>query len=310
VQAARTRRQQKAGLIKPQRPAIEVRDWDFHVQDGLDRFGMTVTRQMAESLVKTLSTRATTWARSRIVFGLARFEQCAWQDLVQSATQWQSLAATSSLDNGVVVIYLPARTALTLLDIYLGGQGTAAIPERQLTDVETQLAMPLFMIVMEAMREVATSLFGNVQTGAVNLLKGNTNLLFIGAHRQVAVCDLQHEDTPPISIGIPVETIRPLVDRLVQTTSGAHVSAETERAAGRVPLRLSLRYRPVHVPMSVVEGLKVGQVLSLGHPIDQPLTLAIEGREVFSALPVDHNKRIGAKIVRHASSLDAKERDA
>jgi flagellar motor switch protein FliM len=286
-----------------------VKPWDFRSQEGLDRLAMAAVRQMAEAVCRIVGSRISTWARAKVTVRLEKVEQLDWQTFQSQVGELATFGAFN-LAGSAALVCIPASLAMAVIELLLGGTGKGSWPRRQLTDLEQQLVAPVFTSVSEAVAEAASSVFGRVEAGQVAQVGSNPSVLLASRQRQV-ICfegavDLGANWPSPGSVVIclPVDTLRPLFAHLGRSRPPKEQSyGLAERAAGSVPLRLSLCYPPVAVPVSVAQRLAPGQVVGLGHPIGEPLLLKVGAKAVFLAVPVEHGKRAACKVVRRTEQL-------
>jgi len=294
----------RAGRARPASSGPEVKPWDLRSQDGLDRVALTAVRQLAEAACRLVGSRVSTWARAKVALRLEKLEQLDWQ-AAQARVGEPSGFAAFNLGEGPVIVCLPASLAFAAIDLHLGGSGKGPWPRRELTDLEQHLLAPVFTMVAEAVAEAASSVLGRGELGPVTQLGNSPGLLLASRQRQLiyceAVADLGAASPSPggLAIYLPVDTLRPLFVNLGRDRPPKEqFYALAERAAAEVPLRLSLCFPPVSVPVAVAERLAPGQVVGLGHPIGEPLVLKVGGKAVFSAVLVEQAKRAACKLVR------------
>jgi flagellar motor switch protein FliM len=305
VEANRPRRPSRSVRSSTPAPSTtEVKPWDLRSQEGLDRIAMVAVRQMAETLCRIVGTRLSTWARAKVTVRLEKLEQLNWQ-ASQARVVEPSSFAVFNLGDGPVIVWLPVNAAMAVIDLHLGGTGKGPWPRRELTDLEQQLIAPVFSILSEAAGEAASSVFGRGQAGPVAQVGSSPSLLLASRQRQVIYCEAAVDfgtacpNPGSIVVCLPVDTLRPLFSGLGRDRPPREqFYALAERAAAALPLRISLCFPPVSVPVSVAEKLAPGQVVGLGHPIGEPLLLKVGGKAVFSAVPVEQGKRAACKLVR------------
>jgi flagellar motor switch protein FliM len=259
---------------------------------------------MGETACRIAGSRLSTWARTKVALRLEGFEQLDFQSFQAKAGEMASFGVFN-LGGSPALVCLPVAVAMPLIDLHLGGTGKGPWPQRQLTDLEQQVVAPVFSAVSEAVAEAASSVFGRVEAGQVAQVGSNPSLLLASRQRQVicfeGVAELGTASPAPASvvIGLPIDTLRPLFAHLGRTRPPKEQSlALAQSAAAAVPMKLSLCYPPVSVPVSVAQKLAPGQVIGLGHAIGEPLILKVGAKAVFLAVPVEHGKRAACKIVR------------
>lgn len=67
-------------------------------------------------------------------------------------------------------------------------------------------------------------------------------------------------------------------------------------ALNGVPLPLTVRFGSVRLPGADLEQLSVGDVVRLGHPVDEPLVGEVDGQPLFLARPGRRGRRLAVEI--------------
>ena len=280
-----------------------MKPWDFHDTDGVDRVVVTAVRQVADGFAHIVANRLAAWARVRITFSVASVDQTDWGTF-EGAVSSPGMLGALPIADGQVLIFLHAAFSMVLLDLHLAGTGSGPFPARGLSDVERQMLTPVMGSIGEGVIDAMSAVFGRVESGPVTLVAGATAQMRPNRRSACLLLRLTGAvsgvrcEPGQIDVCFPLDALRPLLAELSETTKpslAAHAAAEA--AASRVPLPLALRYRPVGIPLHVAENLAVGQVLALGHPIGEPLTLCAGDKELFLARAVEHNRRSACRLI-------------
>lgn len=64
----------------------------------------------------------------------------------------------------------------------------------------------------------------------------------------------------------------------------------------RVPLTVAVRFEPVELAASEVDGLAVGDVIRLDHPVGRPLVGELDGRPVLRVRPGRRGRRLAVEV--------------
>lgn len=303
--ASRSSRRAARGSVDTQTP---VKPWDFHSAGGVDRVTLTAIRQVAEGLTHMAANRLGTWARSRMTLNVASIDQVVWETF-EAQVSSPGLLGAIPVAGGQVFVFLPAVFCMTLLDLRLSGTGQGPFPSRPLTDIERQVLGSALDVVAGCVSDATGRVFGGVETGPVTQVAGASNLKRAGRKgacltvKGVATISATRAEPGQITVCFPLETVQPLLSQLTETARpGTAAFAAAEEAASRVPIPLALRYRRASIPLSVAERLTPGQVLSLGHPIGEPLTLCSGDRALFAARAVEQHRRSACQIIEMTGS--------
>jgi len=108
------------------------------------------------------------------------------------------------------------------------------------------------------------------------------------------------------SLCIPFSSLQPHLEALSASSLYGNLSsanrAENQSRLhlhlGETPVSVAAQFRPVEVLARHIVGLKVGDVLPLSHPLDEPLTLIVDHTPT-------HNARIGRRNRHMAVLIDS-----
>lgn len=262
---------------------------------------MTALRQVADNFCRLVSSRVSIWARAKVTFSLGSLEQVGWEDF-ETGTAGPGVLAAFSIGEGQGFAHVPAGLAMVLVDLYLAGPGTGPYPERNLTETEAHLLSPFLAALAEGLGEAASSTFGEAHIGPITQVTGVSGLFLTNRRMQCVAVKVPvqppsfAEPAGELTVCLPVSALRPLVAKL-QPPTPKRPGADSLSAARRIPLTLALRYPPATVLLQVAQDLAPGQVLSLGHPVGQPLVLYAGDEPLFAAVPVDNGRRSACQIV-------------
>ena len=81
---------------------------------------------------------------------------------------------------------------------------------------------------------------------------------------------------------------------------GEETLARLVHHIGETPVEVSAQFRPVEMSAQDIVRLRVGDVLPLSHPVDQPLSLVVDGIATFEARIGRRNRRLAVQVSRRA----------
>lgn len=289
----------------------QVRPWDFRNAEGVDRVTLNAIRQVADGLTHMAANRLSTWARARMTLNVASIDQVDWETF-EAQVSSPGLLGAIPVGAGQVFVFLPAAFCMTILDLRLSGTGGGPFPSRPLTDIERQVLGSALGVVAGCVSDATGRVFGGVDVGPVSQVDSVSNLTRASRKgtclsvKEVATIAGARAEPGQVTVCFPLETLQPLLSDLTESTRPSLAAfAAAQEAASRVPIPLALRYRPASIPLSVAERLTPGQVLSLGHPIGEPLTLCSGDRALFDARYVEHHRRSACQITEAIGSQKA-----
>jgi len=263
---------------------------------------MAALRQVGENFSRLAASRFGLLAKAKVTLQLGEVAQVGWEDF-EAATAGYGVLVTFNLGEGQVFAHLPAALVMALVDLYLAGPGTGPFPERSLSETESRLLSPFLTVLAEALADAASSVFGEARSGPVTQMTATSGLFLSNRRMPCAALSTSvllpstKEPAGALRLCFPVSTLRPLLAGLQASSSVTGTRTAALAAARRVPLTLSLRYASVAVPLRVAERLSPGQVLSLGHPLGEPLLLCVGDKPLFTAVPIERARRAACQIV-------------
>jgi flagellar motor switch protein FliM len=284
----------------------EIRPYDFRRPEGLDRQAMATVKTIVDLAGRLMAARLGATVHSRVSFNVTALSQGDW-----GAFEHQVLdhGALLGFELGPypaqVIYYLPHDLAMALVDLRLAGPGRRRYLERPLTDLERRVLAAPTEALCSAFADAVTSIAPNAALGKIHQVTGAQALQFTDANEQCVTATfaahlaagVEHE----LLCCAPVATLRPLLETieargtLRDATKRPH-SAEIERLVSGAPTRIRLRFADVEASFATIEALGVGSVLSLNHPIDEPLVIESGGVELYRANRVQRGRRLAAQI--------------
>jgi flagellar motor switch protein FliM len=207
---------------------------------------------------------------------------------------------------GTALLELPLETALSCIDHMLGGPGGEQ-PKRQLSDIETPLLRGLLERVLGELR------YSFEQITAVNPrlhgLEYNPQFAQAAAPSDamvVASFEMKLGNQESLStVCLPL----PAVIQALAREDDAVALTAVERYARQIALRnltacmlqapvpIVVRFGSVRMPPEKIVALEPGDVLSLRHPVNRPLTLSTAGITLAHAVPGNQGARLACLIV-------------
>jgi flagellar motor switch protein FliM len=195
---------------------------------------------------------------------------------------------------------------MSAVDRMLGGRGGSAFPDRSLTEIELDLVQSLVERLLREMTYAMETL-GNPRPAVVRIEQNPQFAQITAATEQAVITTYElAADTPlAATLYLPASTLtEPLEAAIARPTFGDRNAPDTAQAAANlqehmldVPIEVTVTFNQVLATSSEVVGLAIGDVLQLGHPVGEPLTIAAGGKPFFAAVPGRRGKRLACQIV-------------
>jgi flagellar motor switch protein FliM len=115
------------------------------------------------------------------------------------------------------------------------------------------------------------------------------------------------------TICVPFSTMQPVLDSLAsQSLFQDHRGQDPvlwqqqlERALSRVNIQTCVRFADVDLSSAEIVGLQVGDIVPLDHPIEQPVTISVDGVSCNKAVIGRRGKRLACLVVDADQEQDA-----
>lgn len=289
------------------------RAFDFRRPSKLTRDHSRVLQIVGETFARQASTVLSTTLRVMGHLALESVEQLTYDEFV-GTTPNPSYLAILGLPPipGAGLLHVPLPVALELIERLLGGPGGSTQPSRALTEIEVGVLRDL---VMRLLGEL-TYAFEGVVALNVEMVRYESNPQFAQA---AAATEMMAVFNFRVRIGgleeraalcLPLTGLQPVLDRFIGANHGGS-RADKKAAAEAIRSRLThvstdvhVRFRDVPLTSSQVLGLRVGDVIPLHHPVDEPLTLLADNVPFLHAVPGRRGKRLACLVVESEESAE------
>lgn len=203
--------------------------------------------------------------------------------------------------NGLLIF--DANISFTQVEIMLGGSGEhrAEIPQRGMTAIELNLVRDIFS---ESCQELNKS-FGSIEALASDLVRVETNPRLVtivpsDTEMMVAAFKVKIDDvTGLMRLAIPYSSLDPIRDKLKSelgaTSPGGQWGSYFAHEVEQMEVAISAQLSQITLNVRDILDLRVGDVLQLDCPPDNPIELQVEGRTKFTGLA---GLRDGKKAIR------------
>jgi flagellar motor switch protein FliM len=288
-----------------------VRSFDFRRPNKLSRDHVRSLQIVHETFARQLTTLFSSGLRVVSQVSVASIEQLSYDEYIRDTPNPSHLSILS-IDPlpGVAILQLPLSTAMTIVDLMLGGHGVGAGPERPLTDIERGLVRTL---IDRALAELTYS-FESVTKISPAIIQHESNPQFaqIAAPSDMTVVVMfevrigNEENTA--SLCFPYAALQPILDTIAQAAVHSQASrgdqaSVRQRVAERmldVPVELVVEFDQARLTSAQILDLAVGDVVALNHPVDSPLTATVDGVSTFQVRPARAGKRLACQVVANA----------
>lgn len=280
--------------------------YDFRSPNRFSREQFRALQMANETYARQMATVLSTTLRVVAHCSLIKVSQTTYDEYAATLPNPSLLAVLDFHPlQGGGLFQLPMDIVMGVIDRLLGGPGNGDQPIRPLSDIESGLVSRLVQRMIAELTYAYDSLAPI--KGTVQSLESDAQFLQLAAPSDpmvVAEFEIKIGDqTATSTLGIPVQTVQPLLDTLRQKPvlelTGAQAEAVKELNARmtEVPVDVTIAFRPISLTSKEVLELEVGDILPLRHATKQPLTISADGIPVATAVPGSHGHRLACQIV-------------
>lgn len=284
----------------------EPQAYDFRRPNKFSREHIRGLQIVNETFARQFSTVLATTLRAVSSVTLTTIDQQTYDEYIGSLPNPTYLGILSMPPlPGPAMIQIPLPIAMAAVDRLLGGIGDGGEAKRPPTEIEAQL---IATVIERALRELAYA-FESLMRIDAHIARAEHNPQFaqIGAPSDmVIVISFETKigsEIGPMSLAMPFDTIVPILDVIssqsivdrdeVEVVSFHHRLDDALRA---VPVDLSVRFGTVALGAREILDLQVGDVIPLAHPINEPVTVMVDGLPFFHAVTGRRGKRLACVV--------------
>ncbi len=278
--------------------------FDFRHLDPIPKAQLTALRFLHEHFIRGLTSSLSVYLRSFVSGNLISIDQLPYADLADSLpSPTCMLYLTMPPYDGRCMVEINQSLLAPLLDLVLGGTGDMTTdPQREITDVETDILESVFRIIVdnlaETWKQIAPVKFAldAVDTKPQLSKRISRAEAVIAIAMEVRLAQV----TGTITFAIPCITLKLMRSRFDhQWTSQKSGCEQTERTIKQrltkeLNVTVDCELRGGRIRLSDLLKAEIGDVLNLG--MQTPLTISVNGVAKFQGHLLDSNSHVAAVI--------------
>lgn len=258
------------------------------------------------------------YLRVGIRANLVAVEQITYSEFLNRLPeQIYVVAITLQPAEEVAAMQLELPILFPMIDVLLGGAGQALAEPRDLTEIEEQILESVVSLICReletAWREILPLKFTSggrqKQAQTLTLIDANERVLYLSF--EVILNDIRGL----LNVVFPTTVSNVLLRKLAlqgmvkRRPSTADNSARLRE--GLLECGFNVELQLAHIPLRIGEivDLQLGQVVSLHHGQNDSMSLAVNGRTIFSGVPVSCGPLRGALLQSKAESSGTAARE-
>ena len=295
----------------PEAPASEASLYNFGRSGQISNDQMRAIAMVNDGIARNLTHTLGAWLRSQVQVGLAATEQLTYGDFLATLPDpaYLCLLRLEPL-GGVGLMQLDLALAMTIIDVLLGGKGSAD-QVRDVTDIEEAILGSVLSVVMRELNAAWEAVGLRFTLDKREAPTHVTRLMAASERMLVVSLDVQMQDVQgTLKLCLPAVVLNTIHRRLIAVkeqprrnfeAGGARVS----ELLGNARFEAVLRLPPMRISSREIQKLEPGYIVPLALPRNAQAELLVGGVRIASAVPVgqgDHRAALMDRRLRKRSS--------
>lgn len=289
------------------RQRSEPKLYDFRRQSTLSREHVRTMQIVQETFARGFSTMLASQLRSVTSVTIRSIEQRSYDEYIRDLANPNLITMLSLAPlSGAAIFQLPLEIAFCAVELMMGGAGHDEHPSRPLTELELQLirgiidrALPEMRYAFEPVVATEPKIVSQESNPQYAQIAAPTDMVIVVAF------DVRIESISGLAtLCIPFSSLQPHLEALSATSlygsqntvNMAETRERLQEHVGETPVTVSAQFRPLEMTASDIVQLRVGDIVPLSHPLDEPLTLLVGDIPTYHARIGRRNRRLAVLI--------------
>lgn len=285
------------------KPSLEP--WDPGSAAQIGREQMEAITVLHEGFARNLTNALGAYLRVVFSTTLVSAEHLSYREFLESVPETTYLARCrlNPID-AVLGLQLDLKMAFAIIDLLLGGEGSAISAIRELTDIEVQILDSVTKILCRELGSawqalaVEVEFEARLEAGAARrLMAPEDKILCLSFEMNIS------ELRGNLNIAVPGTVSHALLRKLAVEWSPAHAEKASHSRQRLMhllqdcPVMAELAADSTPLPVRTLHAIAPGDLINLGRSAGEPASLAIAGLEMFRALPVRLGTHRAARVL-------------
>jgi len=286
-------------------PQPQLERWEPGSASQIGREQLEAITVLHEGFARNLTNALGAYLRVVFSAALVSAEHLTYREFLQSLPDTTYLASCRLNPMGTnAALQLDLKIAFAIIDLLLGGEGSAMAAVRELTDIEEQILDSVTRILCRELGAAWQALA--VEVSFERRLETSTARRLMVPEDKVLCLSFEltmSELRGNLNIAVPVTVSHALLRKLAadwshRTTSQAgHSRQRLMHLLLDCPVTAELAATAMPAPVSKLSRLLAGDVLGLARSAAEPATLSVAGLEMFRAMPARFGNRRAARVL-------------
>jgi len=283
--------------------------YDFSKPHSLSRTFENNLATVSDTFAKGCAINLSSYYRSTVSVEPTGIRHILFQEYLKTVDKPSCLAIINAQPlRGQSVFNVTPNLIFALVDKLLGGEGKALEEPRDFTEIELKISQ---RIINKVLTDLKASMERFVDINpSVSRIENNPEFVNIcpGLERVVSLDFkvVMGENEGMMNICIPVTAFEPVIEQFDPAEEMPERSPQERvqdmqnitEVVKEVLLGVNVVIGEKDVPLSLVNNLKVGDVIVLDRKINEPIDVLVEGVTKFLAIPGRSGGRKAVKIVK------------
>lgn len=292
--------------------------YDFRQQNTLSREHVRTMQIVQETFARNFSTMLASQLRSVTQVTIQSIEQHSYDEYVRDLANPNLLTLLSlSPLSGAAIFQLPLEVAFCAAELLMGGAGRGDHPSRPLTELELQLvrgiierALPELRYAFEPVVVTEPKIMSQESNPQYAQVAAPTDMVIVVTY-EIRIENVSGYAT----LCIPFSSLQPHLEALSATSlygtqNMANVAESRLRLSEHVnetPVTVSAQFRKLEMTAHDIVQLRVGDVVPLSHPLEEPLMLMVGDTATHHARIGRRHRRLAVVIESHADPSEYRQ---
>lgn len=297
---------------------VPIEIYDFRNPVFLTEMELRQVRIRHEQFIHYLGARMSMFLRMDFILKMSKLYTAQYSKFTQQIPNPASISLFKlSKMQGIGVLSINSRLAMTVADRMLGGKGHSVREERYLTEIETALMDDVVQIFLEEWcrqwedtESLEATPVGHENNGRF-LQTSTHDAIMLVLCMEGSLGDCSEE----ILIGVPYYTIEPMIKRMQENNRRFHAESSTEsnthwrNSYAHISVPVTAEWDACEATVGDVISLRVGDVIELPQEVIGQTVISIVNSPRFIGEVGLDDERVIVKITEELPDPGDEERD-
>lgn len=289
---------------------VDVQPWDPREAGRIRDDELREVKTIHDGFARSLSGALGGYFRVPFETALASADYLPYEAFLQRLSQGSYVGCCRiSPIGGTALVELDRSLTFPVLDLLLGGKGTAEMAPRETTDIEEEVLAGIMRVIcaqlQSAWHELAVQfVFDHRQAiaEAHRILDRKQRMLCLGFEVQML------ENRGRLNIAVPASASHSLLRKMASPRQAGPCSPPDLRTKLLMcPFTLELVIEGLRIPVHELLNLTPGQVFGFDRAVDSSASVLVGGTPLFSAAPARKGNVRAALLIAVATNQPRKE---